>query len=236
MSKIDYSTPLGLLKRWGFETEPENSFLYALQTYMLGEKQYHAALYNYMSKIFYTKNIDGEAYIVFNNHIDERQVVSTPYTSHDQLTAYVVWAPYNAVEIWRLLKLGKFSYDNLNPGKFNKKRIMHPRDILFYGIMAGSTICKVLSPLMYLTGITMALPYRLKKRKEGWKLENKNSNEILWWLRLKVLPRGPANFVFKAFYRLCIKLRFGDLHGLMLDYYADPEHPVCVAAKGKEIL
>lgn len=231
MSKINYETPMGLLKRWDFETEPENSFLYALQHYKLtGDTKRRAALSRYMGQVVYNSVVIDE--IVFNNHVDAMQAMKTPYTSHDQLTAYVVFNPaLNAPLVWEGAVKMKFRYDNLNPAKPKLSRLLHPRDILFFGIMADNLVCKLLSPLLYLMMLyTMIIPKRLKKRKGRWVLEKKNSNEILWWLRCSVM-RGLLGKVFRVTYKALLHVRFDNLHGLMLDYYVDPEHPVCVAAK-----
>lgn len=225
---IDYSTPMGLLKRWDFETEPENSFLYALQAYMLGEEKYLDALIKYMVDVQY-KHHSG--HLIFNNHVDEHQVIKTPFTSHDQLTAYTAFNAFNAGFIWDGIKYMKGSYDNINV-KFNIKRILHPRDLIFFGIMGDSLIAKLFSPLLYLMGVyTYLVPKRLKKRDGKWKLEKKNSNEILWWLRMKVLPNGPLKFLFGKLFDLLVKIRFGNYTGLFIDYYVDENHPVVIAAK-----
>lgn len=228
---INYETPMGLLKRWEFETEPENSFLYGLQHFILtNDAKRHIALNRYMTSVYYA-SMYAEA-LIYNNHVDESQASKTPYVSHDQLTAYAVFCPVARIEIWEGLKAMKFRYDNLNPAKPSWKRLMHPRDILWFGIVNDNLICQILSPILYLMMLyTMLVPKRLKKRDGRWRLEKKNSNEVLWWLRLQVMS-GVIGYLFKRSYNLLLRLRFKNLHGLMLDYYVDPEHPVCVASKG----
>lgn len=230
MTKVnnEYRTPMDLIKRWLFEREPENSFLYKLQEHVAGVDGTEA-LNTYMNSI---RAENG----MYNNHADEQEQARVPETSHDQLTAYIVYSILKMRQahkiIWKQCVKRLFTYDNIS-GKINLKRILHPRDILFYGCVNYNPICLLLSPLLYLMGLyTYAVPKRLKKRDGKWKLEKKNSNEILWWLRMKVMPKGIQYYLFKFIYGKLIQLRFGSLHGLMMDYYDDPEHPVCVAAQG----
>lgn len=230
---INYETPMGLLKRWDFETEPENSFLYGLQHFMLtNDAKRQVALTRYLTDVYYDSAHTHT--LIYNNHVDETQALKTPYVSHDQLTAYAVFDMVARREIWEGMKAMKFRYDNLNPQSPKMDRLLHPRDILWFGIQNSDVVCTILSPLLYLMMVyTMVIPKRLKKRDGKWKLEKKNSNEILWWLRVQVME-GVIGCLFKRSYNLLLRLRFKNLHGLMIDYYVDPEHPVCLAALASE--
>jgi len=76
-------------------------------------------------------------------------------TSHDNLTAisagsHFYGMKHNCQLIWSRLKEHYFTY---SPKGFDKERIMHPRDIIFYGALAGNLICRVLLPLVVITNI-----------------------------------------------------------------------------------
>ena len=74
------------------------------------------------------------------------------HVSHDQLTALMCFSYVRGLvwhkEIWQEIKRQGYRYDNLNPDK--PRRWLHPRDIIFYGILNDVTWCKWLFPVFSL--------------------------------------------------------------------------------------
>jgi hypothetical protein len=79
--------------------------------------------------------------------------------SHDQLTTICAFSYKYGYEwhkeVWEEIKRQWLRYDNVGPTdtfkqKFKNTRFLHPRDIIYIGLLAGNPICKLLSPLLML--------------------------------------------------------------------------------------
>jgi len=95
--------------------------------------------------------------------------------SHDNLTAIMAGSYYygNHVvirEVWDYLKDHYFTYDS----ETNFRRIMHPRDIIFYGALAGNIVCRLLLPFVLLTNYITCR-----------KAQKHTSGKLLAWVRNK---------------------------------------------------
>ena len=100
--------------------------------------------------------------------------------SHDQLTA-ITSASYRYgwrfhEEVWKEIKRQKLRYDNYRPD--NPERWLHPRDLIYYGILADSKIARLFVPILAL----ICLISCLSKRRE-------TSGKILAWVRFQTLKK-----------------------------------------------
>jgi len=249
----------------------ENAFLFTLTLWLI-EKQIidkpfdrSQVLHKYLDEIV---NPLGR----YDNHPVVREVngydgatTNWARTSHDQLTSYAV-ASYllgreDHVKIWKQIKSTWFTYDN-NTTKTNFKRLVHPRDIIFHGILANSYICKVLLPIYFLFGMfTYLRPnvvrYRSNKRNGvEWfdylylkyikkefpdevfykHVSNKKSGEILYWVKSHAMEDSLLKRLFYKFADKRIEKRFGGWSGLFAEYYYNEEHPINALASTHTIV
>jgi hypothetical protein len=133
------------------------------------------------------------------------------YTSHDQLTAYSCVSFKQGEKaherIWKKIKRNFLTYDNTT-GKFNHRRAVHPRDIIFIGLLNGSFICHLLLPFLWAMFIyTMMRHYKVRHGKKIVKTDG----EILWYVRLDTLNIWGMKKVFNYF----VKKRFGTLDNML---------------------
>lgn len=136
------------------ETE-ENSLLWTAQNIILTEKanedsEPRTAAFRRavnrcrISEGVYNQNPKYSEYEPENPH--------DKYMSHDQLTAICSMSykhgVYHHVDIWNEIKRQKFRYDNVNPEAPNWSRLLHPRDIIYIGLLNNSLICRALKPVL----------------------------------------------------------------------------------------
>lgn len=142
------------------------------------------------------------------------------YMSHDQLTAIICYLSFigDKARIKEILKAFKYgvSYNNVD----NKFRPYHPRDLIFYNIMAGSRLAYLFLPLLWL--ITLYTFIKDTKTRNGRAIK-KTDGEILHYTR-----RSCTN-VFKPIDGMCnmlVRRRFGSWDKLFSTYYKDAKHPI----------
>lgn len=146
--------------------------------------------------------------------------------SHDNLTAIIAGSyffnhPQVARQVWKYLKSKLFTY-NSETKKIDFKRIMHPRDIIYYGAMAGNRMCKLLLPLVGLTNIWSCL-----------RGKNKTSGKLLAYVR-NICYRDST--VMKITHKICtfiINRKYGKegWHGAFKIYFSKPGHPTAEISK-----
>ena len=142
----------------------ENGILFTMEFYLLMHELYGFDGFNY--KAFNELQLDL--------YVEDGLYSQTPFgmldengelepVSHDNLTAIAASAyMYNRgddinSEIWSYLKRHLFTYDFRVPGVVNFDRIMHIRDVIFYGFLAGSIICMLLMPIVVLANVISCL-------------------------------------------------------------------------------
>lgn len=94
------------------------------------------------------------------------------YISHDQYTSLCAFSAYFGLdyhkEFWKGVKFG--TYDNIT-GKFNIKRMLHPRDLIYIGYLNDNKICKLLMPLLCLITIqSFGSVYKVRPTFWNWML------------------------------------------------------------------
>jgi hypothetical protein len=105
--------------------------------------------------------------------------------SHDNITAMMVAfkllgaeAESKVKNVWSYIVANKGTYDFRHPNEVRWDRLLHPRDLIFYGYLAGNILCTLLLPLL----IPMMLHSCLKPREV-------TSGKLLWWVRCHCLPK-----------------------------------------------
>ena len=146
---------------------------------------------------------------------------STPedktYISLDNLTALCALSEVYATRIYNETKRQWLRYDNLEPKTPSWSRIQQPRDIIFYGMCAGSWLCWLLSPIMLLfCFMSMFSSF------------DETSGKLLVWVRLYSLKQNLFMRLVFSLFTLQLKL----LHNqtwtdVALIYFGnDTQHPI----------
>ena len=146
----------------------------------------------------------------------------TTYISLDNLTALSALSPNYAAKIYAETKRQWLRYDNLNPEKPSWSRIQQPRDIIFYGMQAGSWICWILSPIMLLfCFMSMFSSF------------DETSGKLLVWVRLYSLKQNLfmriALWFFTLQLRVCHSQNWYDV--VKIYFQGDEQHPVVLNFK-----
>lgn len=92
--------------------------------------------------------------------------------SHDNLTAILGGSYYHGSKdiiklTWDYIKQHLFTYDSRTPNKISFSRILHPRDIIYYGALAGNILCRT---LLFLTCISNIVSCAKKPQETSGKL------------------------------------------------------------------
>jgi hypothetical protein len=230
----------GLLNASDSEDVSENCPLFTLEYIILAEKlgmdveSVKLSLINYF-ELCYNKD-NG----MFDNIPGVREG-NDKYISHDQYTAMCAFSarhnlPYHKM-FWEGIKHG--TYDNLT-GKFNIKKPMHPRDIIYIGYLNNSFICKLLMPLFNIITIESALqwykwrPTYLSYILSGFSVNSRpnkivaTDGDLLAFVRAYGLNQQSITYT-KTFslYCLIMKLKFKDgFNDVFRTYFPNPNHPV----------
>jgi hypothetical protein len=130
--------------------------------------------------------------------------------SHDNITATMVAFKLARMdskvsEMWSYIKSHFFTYDFRSPNKVVWERILHPRDIIFYGYLNRSVICTLLLPLLFLMMV-----HSCKKP------VNITSGKLLWWVRNHCLPDYFSTYFHKKV----------DIAQAFRIYYHQEGHPI----------
>lgn len=121
----------------------ENCPLYTLEYILIKNKLFDIPLENYIEscRVPFTDGL-----------YHQRPTSECPvgeYMSHDQLTTFIIFSYISDhcihEYIWDEIKRQKFQYNDWKDGTL---RLLHPRDIIFYGILCGSKLWYLFYPLL----------------------------------------------------------------------------------------
>lgn len=145
-------------------------------------------------------------------------VAKDAYMSPDQLLAicgfsYKVGNDDHLL-VWKEIKRQHLLYDNVLP--FRPTRLIHPKDLIFYGYLSGSFICKLLFPIFLITCI---LPH--------FKPVEDTSTKILSFVRLKLVKN---NNIFSRLtckiVNFLVKRKHQNWNNIFQIYFPNTEHPI----------
>lgn len=207
---MSFFNSAGLINARTDETFSENSLLFSLE-YLLLDKSASSRnkvriLMKYQQLLKKLRKSPGR--------FDQQPFLDGTHddlTSHDQLTAISIFSKKYGLqyheEIWSYLKSHWFTYNNLT-GKTDFSRLLHPRDMIYYGMLNNSAICWALSPLYFI----MQAPSLFGKSTSG---------KLLMWTRLKGLGLHKlVDFLPK------LMLQYSSWKEVFRVYYPDSEHPI----------
>lgn len=196
-----------MINATGDDGVSENTLLFSVENYLLERKDVY-----YADMLYFISQLGGSVTEPYNN-LPGLTSGKDKYTSHDQLTALAVFSLAMKRDfhkhIWSWLKSHWFSYDNISK-KTNFKRIMHPKDILFYGYCAGSIPCAIMLPLLSIMLMVSCFgddsngPMKTWVRCKGAKMK------ITYWLCTKIIKHNKY---------------FGSWKKVFNTYFPDENHP-----------
>jgi hypothetical protein len=163
---------------------------------------------------------------LYNDHPEN----NTRYNSHDNYTSIAAWSKHYGFgiekEIWNYAKRAMFTYDNIS-GQVNRKRIIHPRDLIFLGICGGSIVANALKPVLSIA-IIMSFLKTKKVRYEGHPVAVKRvylhtDGKVLHTLKMKALNMKLTWAICSYIMRK--KKDFGSMESAF-DIYFPADHPL----------
>ena len=195
----------------------ENTFPYSMRYIMRwgmrfeGSLELRSAMFSWLRRMVGSNGFYNQ--IIINDRTNPEDI----YLSPDQMEAYCQFSVLNGLYlhkiIWKQLKANWFSYDN-QTGKFNIKRIMHPRTIIFVGLLNGSFLCLCCIPLMWIMALWTHITHAFQ--------EDNTSTDILWrqiWF-VYDMP------VLRTICQFITKLKWGGESQLYNQYHKDENHPI----------
>lgn len=154
--------------------------------------------------------------------------------SHDQLTAIISYLyqqnEYEKVkDIWKQIVKQKFRYDNINPHCPSIMRQLHPRDILFYGYLAGNWICIM---LFWLFGVISLVELLIKYKYRDNNKFIKTDNILLFFVKSQCCYTKQM-LLLRKIYDKILHIRFGDKawYEVFKIYFKTDDHPSVQLAK-----
>lgn len=214
-----YFDSYGLVNARKDEDCGENAILYTYEYYLLLLNKNKDEANKVLDKLFYA--VDN-SYIKWGLY--KQNPKDTGPMSHDQLTTIMcLLNKHHCIgdmyAIWDEIGRQNFRYDNLNPIVPSWKRILHPRDIIFYGILAGNWLCYLLSPLLIIMMLFSVY-------------NNETSGKLLWWIRINSFD-GLIKEVLEFIFDLTMFYKYGNLYlqKTFSIYFPDMEHPINLVLK-----
>jgi hypothetical protein len=205
---MDYHNPYGLLNAsadYPADTN-ENSSLYTVE-YILKKDDPNLSECFSLVKYYALCKISNGLY----NQLPFHAGNNDDYVSHDQLTAMMVISKkYNMgmhEVIWGEIRQQNDKYNNIEPGK---GWILHPRDTMFYGMLAGSKLWYLTFPLLF---IIMLIS----------QFGRETSGKCLNWVRCQGMG---WNWTLKI---LGWFMPYKDWSSVFAVYFPDPNHPINIA-------
>ncbi len=209
----------GLINAHANEVLAENTLLFSIEYYMLTKDE------AFLEKILIYLNNCKVQKGLYNQH-PIPQPDKGAFMSHDQLTAIValfhsLGMKRQVQEIWSELKRQWFRYDNTNPKAPSWNRIMHPRDIIYYGYCAENVLCKALYPILALCMIiTCIQSYKVRNNRKIIKTDGK----LLSWVRCK---GSKLHRTFKLLtWIISSNSYFVCWRNIFLTYFGHEQHPI----------
>jgi hypothetical protein len=197
--------------------ERENSLLWTAQHFFLTRSpDTFTSLYNAIQTCRTGQGL-------YAQHPSHNMKGDDVYLSHDQLTAIMCFSydqnMYMHKEIWAEIKRQKFTYNNTGDGTL---QLLHPRDIIYYGILCGSWMWYLLLPLLLLT---LFWSFRDFKIINGVKVPS-TDGELLSFVRFACLKDKSKfwNLLWKVYY-WDVRRRFGSYSAVFKIYFPFPDHP-----------
>lgn len=142
--------------------------------------------------------------------------------SHDNMTAIAI-ASVDMLKdhhklMWKEILRQGFRYNNLTP-EAPGLRFVHPRDIIYIGILNNNIICRALFPL-YALFMTISA------------FGADTSGKLLGYISCKLFPQSLAfRLLFKIMSFIISKGQFKGWVGVFAEYFKDPNHPNNVIAR-----
>lgn len=140
-------------------------------------------------------------------------IASDEHMSPDQLITITGFSYLYGLEhhklVWQEIKNQWFRYDNITPDK--PKYWIHPRDLIYYGILGGSIIARLFLPLYFIMIILSCTNEKMN-----------TSTKILTFVKLHVIRN---RFVAKIC-NMLIKRRNNDWNDVFRIYFPDINHPI----------
>jgi hypothetical protein len=193
----------GLLNAYSEEKYGENSLLYTLEYLLLTNDQATNGLL--FSAINRSQISDG----LYHQH-----PTNFDQMAHDQLTAimcYFYMIKDSRLEtVWKEILKQNYHYDIIIPDK--PEKLLHPRDVIFYGCLAGNIWARLLSPLL----VAMMVITLLGKK------EN-TSGKLLWWVRVMSLRGKIKKWLFLKVAPMLMRQSYKEVFAF---YFKDPAHPI----------
>lgn len=219
-----YTDSHGLLNSRTGEENAENSFLWTVEYFVILRKKGRdtTLIERYLNAAIEKMHLGYGRYKQNPSYPHpEKHINQAAYMSHDQLTAMVVFFKLTnqmdkLKELMSYFKFG-ISYDNKHD---TMKRIMHPRDLIFYHCMVNNVFAFLFLPLLWL--ITMHTFYKdVKVRPHG--TFQKTDGEILYYIKRE------ATCLFYPVDWYCekrIRQRFGSWDEVFHKYFKASDHPI----------
>jgi hypothetical protein len=151
------------------------------------------------------------------------------YMSHDQLTAIMSFSYdqhlYFHKEIWNEIETQGYLYNNLKDGKI---RLLHLRDLCFYGYLCGSWRWKLLIPLLI---FFVFFSWKSYKIIDVVKVP-KTDDELLNFVRFSTLRKNSKlwELLWKLYYKKVCK-EHGSYNAVFRIYFPAENHPNVVASE-----
>jgi hypothetical protein len=187
----------------------ENASLYTVEYLFLKDDPNCPEAFNLMkfyAQVKVSSGLYGQLPFFAGNNDD--------YTSHDQISAMMCFSKrYNMGihnDIWAEVKRQGFRYNNITPDSPGLKGLLHPRDIIFYGMIAGSKLWYLLWPLWFLMIV--------------WsQFGQETSGKCLNWVRCQGMG---WNWTLKILGWL---MPYKDWREVFAIYFPDTNHPINIA-------
>ncbi len=197
-----------LLNAYRNEKFGENSLLYTYEYLLLTEDKDISDLL--LSAINRSQISDG----LYHQHPTNYEQMA-----HDQLTAIVCYF-YKTKDprlkiVWGEILRQKFHYDIITPDK--PEKLLHPRDVIFYGCLVGNVWTRLLSPLL----VIMMVVTLLGKKED-------TSGKLLWWTRVMSLEGKIKKWLFLKIAPILMRQSYEEVFAF---YFKDEDHPINLAIK-----
>lgn len=133
-----------LINATGDEGVSENTLLFSVENLFMGNSDVKLD-----DIILFIEKLEVEEGLY--NNLPSLVIGKDKFMSHDNITAIVSLSKQKGMSyhklIWEWLKSHLMTYDNISK-KTSLRRILHPRDMIYYGYCADSTLCRFLLPLL----------------------------------------------------------------------------------------
>lgn len=212
----------GLITEERTRENSENSLLFTVENFFLDKM-------NYRRKMFLENVLEicNEENGIYRQH-PAKLTGHDQYMSHDQLTAIVCFSYYCGLkahkEIWKEIKRQWLRYNNITvpttiKEKIFNERLLHPRDIIFYGICNNNYMAFLCFPVLF---IIMFISCWSKRTVISYGAPAlKTDGKLLTFIRVRALN---WKWLIK-FFDFVIEKRFGGWEVIFRTYFRYEDHP-----------